>query len=451
MKTRNSIKRRLLLVVGFGIAVTTLLQVMLAYRVALREVDTISDFHMVEMARAVRHAMPETSTRIIQAPGSAALPASEENCFTLRVQRVSMPAGMLADGASFRRHFSTRIQGIHKLRTLYVEAPGIQIEVSHDLAVRAQTARGLALRTILPALCIAPIMLLCVWFGTKHAFLPMRRTRNEIARRKADDLKPLSTEAVPEEALPFVEEINVLFTRINSEFEARKNFVADVAHELRSPLAALSLQIQCLQRARTDEARSLAHERVVGGIARATRLVEQLLVLAREGAARRTSSMVTIPQVARLAMSDAVTLAQARNVDLGADLQENLPEVVFTVCGDVEALRTMLRNLLDNAVKYTPAGGVVNMALQREPDAIILCIEDSGPGIPPEERERLFERFQRGRSGQDSGGSGLGLAIVRTIAGCQGIDLTLGQSASLGGLAVTLRFPPAQPPSTTEV
>lgn len=450
MSKRKSIRKRLLLVVVIGIALATLVQVLMAYRIALAEVDTISDFHMVEMARAVRRSMPVTSTQIVPAPVTSTLPASEDNCFTLRIERTGSMAGPFDPLQRSRRHFSTRQEGNQTLRVLYVEAPGIHIEVSHDLAIRAKTARTLAVRTILPVLCIAPILLLCVWFGTTHAMRPLRRTRNEIARRQPDDLKPLSTDSVPEEALPFVEEINVLFTRINDEFDARRNFVADVAHELRSPLAALSLQVQCLQRARTEEARSLAHERVMAGVARATRLVEQLLVLAREGAAQRTDSIVTLPQVARLAMSDTVAQAQARSIDFGADLQENRPEAVFTVCGDAEALRTLLRNLLDNAVKYTPAGGVVNMSLRREPDMIVLSIEDSGPGIPVEECGRLFERFQRGRSGQDTGGSGLGLAIVRTIANCQGIGLELGESAALGGLAVTLRFSPAQVPSTAK-
>lgn len=444
MSCRTSIRKRILLIVGLGVALTGLIQVVIAYRVALTEVDTIADFHMVEMARAVRRAMPETSTSIVPAPGSAALPASEENCFTLRVQRVSFPDVLSEGDKRGRRHFSMRKEGRQKLRVLYVEAPGIHIEVSHDMAIRAKTARDLALRTTLPILGVVPLLLLIVWFGTSQALRPLRHTRNEISRRKADDLKPLSTSRVPAEALLFVEEINTLFERINREFEARQNFVADVAHELRSPLAALSLQVKCLQRAQSPEARQQASERVMSGITRATRLVEQLLVLAREGAARPVSSVITLPQVARLALSDVLTPAQARQIDLGADLQEQLPEVVFTVRGDVEALRVLLRNLLDNAVKYTPQGGVVNLSLQREPDAIVLCIEDSGPGIPEAERELLFERFQRGRSGTDTGGSGLGLAIVRTIATNHGISITLDKSATLGGLAVCLRFPPLE-------
>lgn len=449
MSERISIRRRLLLVVGLGITLASALQAFIAYRLALAEVDMISDSHMVEMARAVYRSMPVNGIQVVPAPSSPTLLASEGSCFTLRVQRVAEPLGQAVDpGQRARRHFSTRQQGTQILRVLNVEAPGVQIEVTHDLAIRAGTARALAIHAILPVLLITPILLLCAWLGTSHALRPMRRTRDEIARRSGDDLKPLSTTGVPEEALPFVNEINTLFGRIENEFEARRNFVADVAHELRSPLAALSLQVQGLCRARTPEARALAHDRVMAGIARASRLVEQLLVLAREGVARPIESVTTLPQVARLAMSDVIAQAQARAIELGADLQENLPETMFAVRGDVEALRTLLRNLLDNAVKYTPAGGVVRIGLAREPDVLVLDVEDSGPGIEPEERERLFERFQRGRSGQDAGGSGLGLAIVRTIASNHGIRLELAQSDRLGGLTVRLHFPPISPPET---
>lgn len=443
MTKRVSIRKRLLLVVGLGIALVTIFQVIVAYRVALDEVDTIGDFHMVEMARAVRRNMPVSGIQIVPVPGTSLMPASEANCFTLRVQRTGMPAGPLSLLQRSRRHFSMREEGGKKLRVLYAEAPGIQIEISHDLAIRAKTARDLAVRTILPVLIVAPVLLLCVWLGIGHALRPLRKSRAEIAGCKGGELEALGTESVPDEVLPFVEEINVLFRRINSEFEARRNFVADVAHELRSPLAALSLQVQGLQRAQTDEARAQASGRVMGGIARATRLVEQLLVLAREEAAPRTGEWILLPQVLRLALSDVLSQAQARNIDLGADLQEHLPESLFAILGNSEALRTLLRNLLDNAVKYTPEGGRIDVCLQLEEQALVLHVEDSGPGIPVGERARIFERFRRGRSGRNAGGSGLGLAIVGAIASNHGIEIELGRSAKLGGLALSLRFTPA--------
>ncbi|MDO6386160.1 ATP-binding protein [Uliginosibacterium sp. 31-12] len=443
----RSIRTRLLLIVALVIGLATLAQAIVAYRVALNEVDTISDFYMFEMARAVHRSMPDTSmpdtTQIVPMPPSKSLPANESNCFTLKVRRTENTERPPGTRPEILRHFSQRQDGPQTLRVLEVDVPGAHIEVSHDLAVRAQTARALALRTILPIIISAPLLLLLIAWGTTHTLAPLRRARREIAAREANDLQPLSTACVPEEALPFVNEINVLFTRINAEFRARNEFVADVAHELRSPLAALKLQVQGLLRAQSPEAKALAQERVLAGITRATRLVEQLLVLAREDAARPGHNITTLPQVARLALSDVLTQAQAHQIDLGAELQEQLPEVVFTVRGDAEALRTLLRNLLDNAIKYSPRGGIVTLKLAREATHIALSVEDNGPGIAPEERSVLFERFRRGHSGQDAGGSGLGLAIVRTIATRQEIDIRLDRSETLGGLAVHLTFKPA--------
>lgn len=444
MKRITSIRRRMIGMVVVGVLAATALQAVMAYRTALREVATISDYHMVEMARAVRRGMPTSSTLVVPAPPIVNVRPSEDNSFILRVKRFGNPKPDEMHQRS-QRHFSTRHQGLQTFRVLYMEAPGLYIEVSHDLAIRARTARQLAIRTVMPVLWVAPFLLLAIWLGVGRALAPMRRTRLEVAARAGDDLKPLDTTGVPEEALPFVQEINVLFRRIEDEFEARRAFVADVAHELRSPLTALSLQVQGLRRAQTDEAREIAHARLTAGIARANRLVEQLLVLARESAAEPVAASSSLGVACRLALADAVTLAQARNIDLGAELPDKLPDAALTVSGDPESLRTLLRNLLDNAVKYTPEGGVVNLALQVRDDGLVVTVDDSGPGIAEQERAGIFDRFRRGQSGHNTGGSGLGLAIVHAITTRLGAAITLERSASLGGLRVTLRFAPPPP------
>ncbi|WP_317984287.1 ATP-binding protein [Candidatus Dactylopiibacterium carminicum] len=392
---------------------------------------------MLEMAHAVLRAGSPAMTQVVMVPTLGKLPTNEENCFTLHVERKT-DFGNETEPFRSRKTYANQQQQDRALRVLTVDTPRARVTVSHDMAVRAQTARRLAFNTILPVIAVAPLLLLCVGWGVSHALRPMGRIRREIGERAAADLRPLSTEGVPEEALPFVREINTLFSRITTEFEARQNFVADVAHELRSPLAALKLQVELLCRSRTPESQALAHGRVMAGIARATRLVEQLLTLAREGASQQAMTAVPLPQIARLAISDTLAAATARDIDLGAALQDGLPESSFTVSGNAEALRTLLRNLLDNAVKYTPTGGVVTISLQREAASILLTVEDSGPGIPAAQQERFFERFQRGSN--DTAGSGLGLAIVRAIAERHGIGLRL-DTSTLGGLAVLLRFP----------
>jgi two-component system OmpR family sensor kinase len=244
---------------------------------------------------------------------------------------------------------------------------------------------------------------------------------------------------VPDELLPFILEINVLFSRIGKAFAAQQHFVADAAHELRSPLAALRLQVQGLQRATTADARNIASGRVMTGIDRATRLIEQMLVLAREEATEPDLAACDLQQVARLALSDVLPMAQARHIDIGANLSEAGNDETTNILGNTEALRILLRNLLDNAVKYAPENGTVNLTLKHGPGNLALSVEDNGPGIHGQERHHLFERFRRGHD-HKAGGSGLGLAIVQAIAKRHHIRMELGDSAQLGGLAITLHF-----------
>jgi two-component system OmpR family sensor kinase len=217
-----------------------------------------------------------------------------------------------------------------------------------------------------------------------------------------------------------------------------KNFVADAAHELRSPLAALKLQAQSVQRAPDNAARELALGRLTAGIERATRLVEQLLVLARHQASAdvgASAQRVSLAEIARLAVADVVPSAQSRRIDVGVGSADESP-----VSGHPDALRILVRNLLDNAVKYSPEGATVDVGVAREDGRLVLSVEDSGPGIAQADRERVFDRFYR-IAGTQASGSGLGLAIVRSIARLHGASLHLDQSPRLGGLRVQVRFP----------
>jgi len=253
-------------------------------------------------------------------------------------------------------------------------------------------------------------------------------------------LRPLSTRQVPEELLPFVNEINSLFVRISNAFAAQQSFIGNAAHELRSPLAALRLQVQSLQRAQTPEARQKATERLLAGIDRATRLIAQMLELARADAPASSFERTDLPSLIRLALSDALPSAQTRQIEISANLPEDASPASFGFTGNVEALRSMLRNLLENAIKYAPQNGAVLINLSRTPKELVLEIEDNGPGIPGEERAEIFDRFKRGAAPKAEG-CGLGLAIVKTIADRHRIDIVLEDSRRLGGLATILHFP----------
>jgi len=288
---------------------------------------------------------------------------------------------------------------------------------------------------------MAPVLMLVVWWVVSGSLAPVARVRRQVASRQADDLSPVSESDLPDEVKPLVHELNLLFARVRTAFDAQQHFVADAAHELRSPLAALKLQILSLERAEDDAARAVAVGRLTAGIERATRLVEQLLVLARQEAAETKLEPVSLTDLAKRTLGDMVGAAAAREVDVG------MHEVAeATVQGHADALLVLLRNLIDNAVKYTPAGGTVDVSVRATDAGAVLVVEDSGPGISPEERERVFSRFYR-VPGSTATGSGLGLAIIKAIAERHGATLTLDSSARLGGLLVQVAFPPTQAPA----
>jgi two-component system OmpR family sensor kinase len=247
----------------------------------------------------------------------------------------------------------------------------------------------------------------------------------------------LTAPGLPDEVRPLVDEINLLFARLAEAFDAQRNFVADAAHELRSPLAALRLQVQGLQRANDAESKAVAARRLLAGIDRLGRLVDQMLVLARQDAAADPTggAPIDLRTTATLAIGDVLPAAQERAIDLGIVDAEPV-----AVTGDAESLRILLRNLLDNAIKYAPEGGTVDVAIGVQQGQAVVEVADSGPGIPLEERDRAFDRFYR-VTGGSAAGSGLGLAIAHSIARRHHAAITLGTSSRLGGLLVTVRFP----------
>ncbi len=260
-----------------------------------------------------------------------------------------------------------------------------------------------------------------------------------MAARRPDDLSPLPTAGLPAEVRPLVDEMNGLLTRLSAAWDALTHFTADAAHELRSPLAALRLQVQGLQRADTPAARQTAETRLLAGIDRATRLVEQLLALARqEGAARDAPLMdVDLSALAHAAVAEAAPEAARRGLNLTVDAP-----AAARVPGQPDALAVLLRNLLDNALRHTPEGGHVRVNVEpaQAGQGARLSVEDSGPGIAPEDRARVLDRFYRA-PGAPGHGSGLGLAIARAVAERHGAVIEVGESAELGGARVGMVFP----------
>ena len=431
----RSLRMRLLVFLLAAIVLAGAVQGALAYRSALDEADALFDYHMQQTALALRSGLPVDAQGL--GPG---LDLDDENHeFIVQVwTNEGLRIFESAVGAALPQIAVlgfTNVQargGTYRVFSMQTRSQVIQ--VAQNMAVRQGMARSLALRTLAPLAFMAPLLVLAVWWGVSRSLAPVERVRRQLAQRQADDLSPVSDAQLPDEVQPLVSELNLLFERVQRAFDAQEHFVADAAHELRSPLAALRLQLQGLQRAGDDTARAAAIERLSAGIDRATRLVEQLLTLARQESGSTATEPVDLRAIAQLALADVAPAAQARSMDVGL-----LDSEAATVPGNVEALRMLVRNLLDNAIKYTPPGGQVDVQVSTDHGRALLTVEDSGPGIAPEHRERVMQRFVRDTA-EGAPGSGLGLAIVLAIAQRHGAVVALDSSPRLGGLRVTLRF-----------
>ncbi len=437
----HSLRARLLWFLLAAIVLTASAQAVIAYQAAHAEADIIFDYHMQQMALALRSGLPVNGAASTE-PSSADGQATD---FVVQV--------WTADGLQVFRSADTPLPERGVLGFSDVPANGTTyrvfsmqsrsqiIQVAQDMAPRREMARTLALRTVAPIAVMAPLLMMLVWWVVNASMVPVARARLQVAQRRADQLTEISEAGLPEEIRPLVHELNLLFGRLSLAFDAQKSFVADAAHELRSPLAALKLQVQGLRSAGSDASRELAVARLSAGIDRATRLVEQLLVLARQQASAANgvkTERVSLANIVRQELIDATSSAQAHGLDIGlAHADEG------DVAGQPEALRILVRNLVDNALKYTPNGGKIDLEVRHAGDRTVLGIDDSGPGIAESDRARVLDRFYR-VEGTQAPGSGLGLAIVDAIAEFHQATLTLGRSATLGGLRVALSFPVAR-------
>jgi two-component system OmpR family sensor kinase len=313
-----------------------------------------------------------------------------------------------------------------------------RLAVAQETAVRDEIAQDSALSTLMPFLILVPILLLVVANLVRKIFKPVADLAIEIDQRGELELHPIAPEPLPAEIRSFVGAINRLLGRVEQSMDAQRRFVADAAHELRSPLTALSLQAERL----TDtEMSANAHERLNTlrqGIERGRALLDQLLALARAQASVITpNTTVSVLQVYRRVLEDLMPLAEVKGIDVGVVSDSNVQVLVNEV-----DLITLVKNLVDNAIRYTPAGGQVNLSVLAINGMITLVVEDNGPGIPEAERERVFDPFYR-VLGSDEIGSGLGLSIVKTIATRVGAKVSLGfaNDQSRSGLRVMVTFP----------
>jgi signal transduction histidine kinase len=426
-----SIRRKLLVALLSALALVGVLASSLTFFAARREANELFDYQLQQMALSLRDQTLQGRARLFP-----------ELKYDFIVQ-VWDPFGglvylsdrsiLLPPGSS---GFSNVLENGEDWRIFTLSHPDKTIQVALPVSLRQDQASAMALRILGPIAAVIPLFGLLIWMLVGYELRPLNDIARAIRKRAPSSLEPLPAAKLPEEVVPMVSELNALIGRLREAIETQKQFTADAAHELRSPITALQLQIELAVRARSAEEQSQALDALRQGAARAARLVEQMLTMARlePEAAQEAPVQVDLDRTAASVVAELEPLAEAKGVELRLERMEPV-----RVAGHEHALHTLARNLVDNALRYTPSGGRVTVEVRKEEGSAVLEVQDTGPGIPPEERKRVFDRFYR-LEGAGAEGSGLGLSIVKQIADAHRAEIRLGEADHGIGLRVTVRF-----------
>lgn len=333
--------------------------------------------------------------------------------------------------------FGERVDAHGLWRTYTLRSPrdGFTVEVAEHYGIRSKIVDEVAQASIVPAVFAFPVIAMLAWFAVGRGLAPLRQLAAQVRHRSPESLAPVSMNGAPDEVSPLVEALNRFLVRLSATLERERRFTADASHELRTPLASLKVQAQVAARAADPAIRQRALAQITEGVDRASHLVEQLLTIARLDPAQADAShaRIDLNEVSTQVVAQLVPEAMRKSIELELTEAE-----IGEVRGRAELIAILLRNLVDNAVRYTPPGGRVEVRVHDHDGGVCLEVADSGPGVPPEERDRVFDRFYRGL-GHDQPGCGLGLSIVQRIAELHRARLTLGDSPS-GGLSVSVCF-----------
>jgi two-component system, OmpR family, sensor histidine kinase QseC len=323
-------------------------------------------------------------------------------------------------------------------RLFNLDSPDDQyrVQVAQSVELRDLAALEVAMQATLPVGMLLPLLLFLLYLSIRRGLKPLDVLAREVSSRTPDNLSPLVQGDIPREALPLVAAVNRLMFRLERTLDNERRFTADAAHELRTPLAAIKTQAQVADLSPEPADRTHAHAQLQAAVDRASRLIDELLGLARLDPLSRLEKPrpVYLAQLARQLYDDLLPLAGrlGQTLTLEAD-------AALEVEGDPDLLAVALRNLVDNALRYTPAGGEVRIRLAREAGKPVLTVQDTGPGVPPQELDRLTERFFRGRDVATEG-CGLGLALVKRICELHGVELEFRNLPGSSGLLASLRW-----------
>jgi len=442
-RLNESVQLKLSFTLSLAILVVASVAGVFSFLSAFDEAHELQD----DVLRQVAQLMDRQRLSPVPAPVDAHLKGIDEE-LRVTVQRLgeANPSAAGVDAGGTLPLPTTLADGLHTLEVggesfrvlVKTTAAGERVAVAQESSFRNEIARDGALRTVTPFLILVPVLLLIVADLVRKMFRPIAALSKEIDQRADQELHPVEERYLPVEVRPFAVAINRLLTRVGQSMEAQRRFVADAAHELRSPLTAMSLQAERLAEA---EMSALAFERLTvlrQGIERSRGLLDQLLTLAKaQSAADLPKSPVSVLSIYRRVLEDLMPLAEAKRIDIGVEGTQDAE-----VWASELDMIAVVKNLVDNAIRYTPEGGRVDLSVGVSEGKAELRIQDNGPGIPLSERDRVFDPFYR-TLGSEQTGSGLGLSIVQTIARRMGAEIQLDfvNAIRQTGLKVTVFIP----------
>lgn len=454
-----SLKARLTGVISLLVGLLWLLAAVATWREARHEAEELFDAHLIQAASLL---IAQTQGELDEGEGDALEESHAPDLHRhgrrvafqiwmgerLRLHSANAPSSPLS---ATRDGLSDSVVGGERWRVFSAWNPRRQVlvQVGERVSARDHLARTVAAGLLKPLLIALPLLALFIWLAVRHGVRPLEQVAAAVAQRSPEHLAQLPTAGLPTEVQPLVARLNTLFGRVARTFEQERRFTADAAHELRTPLAGLRAQAQVALEATAEAPRRHALESVLAGCDRMTHLVEQLLWLARvDGAREGDFVLLDFCEQVRDVVGQQAPLALAKSLDLA--LTADTP---LLVRGNPAWLAILVRNLVDNAIRYTPAHGHVHITLEPAGDELCLRVEDDGPGVADEDLPRLGQRFWRSLEGGAEGGappgpapegSGLGLSLVARIAALHGGRVDYAphrQSATGSGLRVEVRLP----------
>lgn len=446
MKLPRSLQGRLLVLVLSLVAGVWMATAVMTWVDVRHELDELLDGHLAQAAALLvaqqAHNM-EDDDHDVDAPSlhryapKVAFQVFHEGQLVLR--SANAPASpMITATEPFTNGFKTiQIEGIAwRVFATHGGERDVQVYVGEQIKSRASILWAVLRSTLWPMLVALPLLALAVWWAVRQGMRPLRRLGHTLAQRQPNAMHPLTINGAPAEMAPMLDSLNGLFGRIGDLMESERRFTADAAHELRTPIAAIRTQAQVAMAESNDALRRHALQATLAGCDRATRLVDQLLTLSRlEAGAAPALTSLDLAALVRRVVADVAPQAIQKQQSIEVDATE-----VCLVAGDGTLLAVLVRNLVDNAIRYSPPHALVNIQVIKHPTHVQLKVEDSGPGMTEPDLPRLGERFFR-VLGSGQGGSGLGWSIVRRIAKVHRAEISVGRSASLGGMSITVECP----------